>query len=63
MILPYLMENEKLFGISVENDLLQVDGKKQDYASVYRKVRAIKLDVLGKASTEVEEYDEEWVEN
>ena len=63
LILPYLMENEKLFGISVENDLLQVDGKKQDYASVYRKVRAIKLDVLGKASTEVEEYDEEWVEN
>ena len=60
LILPYLEENENLFGISVENDLLRVDGQKRDYASVYRKVRAVKLDVLGKAATAVEEWGEDW---
>ena len=46
LILPYLKENEKLFGISIENDLLIVNGEKKDYKEVYRKVRATKLDVL-----------------
>ena len=62
LILPYLEENERLFGISIENDLLQVDGQKKDYASVYRKVRAVQLGVLGKASTAVEEWGEDWQE-
>ncbi|MFZ1984625.1 MAG: hypothetical protein WAU91_09455 [Desulfatitalea sp.] len=62
LILPYLKENESLFGISIENDLLKVDGQKKDYASVYRKVRAVKLDVLGKAATAVEEWGEDWKE-
>ncbi|MFQ6042961.1 MAG: hypothetical protein ACE5PV_19080 [Candidatus Poribacteria bacterium] len=46
LILPYLKENEQLFGISIENDLLTVDGIKKSPAEVYRKVRAIKLAVL-----------------
>ncbi|MBI5550330.1 MAG: glutamate synthase [Desulfobacterales bacterium] len=60
LMLPYLKENERLFGISIESDLLRVDGQKRDYASVYRKVRAVKLDVLGRAATAVEEWGEDW---
>ncbi|HEY41050.1 MAG TPA: glutamate synthase [Dehalococcoidia bacterium] len=46
LILPYLQENERLFGISVDNDLLTVDGKPRSYEHVYRKVQAVELDVL-----------------
>jgi glutamate synthase domain-containing protein 3 len=46
LILPYLKQNEALFGISITDDLLTVDGKIKDYAEVYRKVQAVKLDVL-----------------
>jgi len=46
LILPYLKENERLFGISIENDLLTVDGINKVPEEVYRKVRAIKLAVL-----------------
>jgi glutamate synthase domain-containing protein 1/glutamate synthase domain-containing protein 3 len=37
LILPYLVENERLFGISVE-DLLTVDGRRCEPTEVYRKV-------------------------
>ena len=46
LILPYLQENERLFGISIEDDLLTVNGVKRNPKEVYRKVRAIKLAVL-----------------
>lgn len=46
LILPYLQENERLFGISVDKSLLMVDGVKREPKDVYRKVRAIKLSVL-----------------
>ena len=46
LILPYLQENERLFGVSVENDLLMVRGKPRGYEQVYRKVQAVTLDVL-----------------
>jgi len=62
LILPYLKENEAYFGISIEEDLLRVNGEKRNYQQVYRKVQAVKLDVLAKASAIVEEYDEEWQE-
>jgi glutamate synthase domain-containing protein 1/glutamate synthase domain-containing protein 3 len=39
LILPYLQENEKLFGIRVEEDLLKVNGKITSPLEVYRKVR------------------------
>ena len=50
LILPYLKENERLFDISIEKDLLTVKGKVKEPQEVYRTVRAVKLDVL----TEVE---------
>ncbi len=48
LIYPYLQENEKLFGISIDRDLLTVDGKHRSPGDVYRKVRAVKLAVLAK---------------
>ncbi len=45
LILPYLEENERLFGITVD-DLLTVDGNKLEPRQVYRKVEAVKLSVL-----------------
>jgi glutamate synthase domain-containing protein 1 len=38
LILPYLEENERLFGISIERDLLVVDGERRTPREVYRKV-------------------------
>ena len=38
LILPYLRENERLFGIQIERDLLTVDGVLQSPKEVYRKV-------------------------
>jgi glutamate synthase domain-containing protein 1/glutamate synthase domain-containing protein 3 len=46
LILPYLQENERLFSVSVESDLLTVRGKPLSYEQVYRKVQAVTLDVL-----------------
>ncbi|MBW1616708.1 MAG: glutamate synthase [Deltaproteobacteria bacterium] len=39
LIAPYLEENEKLFGISVENDLLKVSSETKSYKEVYRKIK------------------------
>jgi glutamate synthase domain-containing protein 1/glutamate synthase domain-containing protein 3 len=38
LILPYLQENERLFGIGVERDILTVNGGTRDPSAVYRKV-------------------------
>jgi len=46
LILPYLSENERLFGISVTDDLLTAGGAKRRPAEVYRKVEATRLAVL-----------------
>ena len=62
LILPYLQENERLFSISIEQDLLRVDGEKKAYQEVYRKVQAVRLDVLAKASVGMEEWGEDWQE-
>ena len=48
LILPYLQENEKLFDINIEKDLLTVDGDIRPPAEVYRKVRPVKLAILTK---------------
>jgi len=45
LIQPYLLENEKHFGIKVE-DLLTVDGTRRTPREVYRKVYAVPLSVL-----------------
>jgi len=60
LIIPYLKENEKLFGISIENDLLTVNGEKKVYKDVYRKIQAVALDVLAKESVATEEWGEDW---
>ncbi|MFC1735501.1 glutamate synthase [Candidatus Hydrogenedentota bacterium] len=46
LILPYLEENERLFGISINDDLLTIDDKKCPPSKVYRTVRPVKLSVL-----------------
>ncbi|MEJ2071007.1 MAG: hypothetical protein P8X58_11480 [Syntrophobacterales bacterium] len=46
LILPYLEENERLFGISLTKHLLTVDGEVKPPEEVYRKVQAVKLAVL-----------------
>ena len=46
LILPYLQENERLFGIRIEEDLLTVEGRLRAPDQVYRKVQAVKLAVL-----------------
>ncbi|MFA6450170.1 MAG: glutamate synthase [bacterium] len=43
LILPYLKENERLFGISIDKDLLTVGGVKRKPNEVYRKVGAVSL--------------------
>jgi len=56
LILPFLQENERLFGISVEDHLLTVDGERRSPEVVYRKVRPRKA-----APHQVEEDGlEEW---
>ena len=46
LILPYLKENQELFGISVERNLLNVDGKILEPSQVYRKVEPTSLQEL-----------------
>ena len=48
LILPYLQENERLFDISIDKDLLTVDGEVKPPAEVFRKVRPVKLAILTK---------------
>ncbi|MCP3874551.1 MAG: glutamate synthase [Desulfobacteraceae bacterium] len=47
LILPYLKENEILFGISIEDDLLTIDGNSLPFNKVYRKVMPIQSKALG----------------
>jgi glutamate synthase domain-containing protein 1/glutamate synthase domain-containing protein 3 len=56
LILPYLEENERLFGISVEEDLLRVEGKRADPVEVFRKVRPESSQDLAKDG--LEEWEE-----
>ncbi|MGB8990548.1 MAG: glutamate synthase [Desulfobaccales bacterium] len=46
LILPHLQENERLFGIGIDEDLLTVEGRLRHPDQVYRKVQAVKLAVL-----------------
>ena len=51
LILPYLEVSQELFGISIERDLLTVDGKLKAPAEVYRKVGTVKVAVLAKQTS------------
>jgi glutamate synthase domain-containing protein 1/glutamate synthase domain-containing protein 3 len=50
-ILPYLQENERLFGIKID-DLLTVDGKRRQPREVYRKVAPAKLSANAKIESD-----------
>jgi glutamate synthase domain-containing protein 1 len=50
-ILPYLHENERLFGIRID-DLLTVDGKRKKPGEVYRKVAPAKLSANAKIESD-----------
>jgi glutamate synthase domain-containing protein 3 len=50
-ILPYLQENERLFGIKVD-DLLTVDGKRKKPGEVYRKVAPAKLSATARMESD-----------
>jgi glutamate synthase domain-containing protein 1/glutamate synthase domain-containing protein 3 len=52
LILPMLEENGRLFGISIENDLLMVKGEIKDPLEVYRKVRPKQKDDISKDGLE-----------
>lgn len=52
LILPYLEENERFFGIKVKS-LLTVNGIAKKPKEVYRKVKAIRLEVLAKDLGEI----------
>ncbi len=49
LILPYLAENERLFDISIEDDLLVVDGDKRNPEEVYRKIIPLRVKELAKS--------------
>ncbi len=58
LILPYLQENERLFGISIEKDLLTVEGVRRKPEEVYRTISAVKLSVLtGEGAAIHEEWE------
>jgi glutamate synthase domain-containing protein 3 len=59
LILPYLQENERLFGIGID-ELLTVDGKLCKPEEVYRTIGAVKLSVL--SGTAAITMNEEWEE-
>jgi glutamate synthase domain-containing protein 3 len=46
LILPYLQENQRLFNIAIDHDLLTVDGRQCPPDQVYRKIQPLKLSVL-----------------
>src|SRR5437660_2211932 len=46
LILPFLKENEKLFGVSVKTDLLTVQETQLDPRQAYRKIEPITLQEL-----------------
>ncbi|UCE91200.1 MAG: glutamate synthase [Methanobacteriota archaeon] len=46
LMLPYLQENERLFGISLNDFLLKVDGVRRPPEEIYRKIEAVPLITL-----------------
>ncbi|HUT71002.1 MAG TPA: hypothetical protein VMW89_10020 [Desulfatiglandales bacterium] len=54
LILPYLEENERLFGIFIERDLLSVNGSQMSPLRVYRKVRPKQTNMEGSGLDEWE---------
>ncbi|HEX2965267.1 MAG TPA: hypothetical protein VHO84_05760 [Syntrophorhabdaceae bacterium] len=62
LILPYLKENERLFGISIEEHLLMVNGEKKKPEDVYITIAPVKSSVLSSTIAKELEINEEWEE-
>lgn len=62
LIRPYLKENERLFGISIEADLLTVNGRRLPPAKVYRKVQPAANGAIATQALALEEWGEQWEE-
>jgi glutamate synthase domain-containing protein 3 len=45
LLQPYLRENERLFGISVENDLLRRNGNAMRFDEIYKKIEVVPIAV------------------
>jgi len=60
--LPYLQENERLFGIRVD-DLLTVDGTRRIPSEVYRKIAPVQLAALSSKKVEPVGQSEEAAED
>jgi hypothetical protein len=58
LILPYLKENEELFGITIEQ-LLTVNGKKREPVDVYRKVIPGSVPIPSEETDDTDELVEE----
>ena len=56
-ILPYLRENERLFGISVEDVLLRMDGVRVKPWEIYKKVEVVPLSAPSKGEPVEEDSD------
>jgi len=52
IIIPYLQENERLFGITVDQ-LLTVEGVQRKPSEVYRKVAPVRLEALASGTSDV----------
>ena len=50
LILPYLEENERQFGISIQKDILTVDGVVMEPREVYRKVHPMRVANMAKVT-------------
>ena len=59
LILPFLEENEKHFGISVKDDLLTVNGEVKNFEAVYRKVQPVKNTALAQDHPNEETIEKE----
>jgi hypothetical protein len=62
VILPYLQENERLFGIKID-DLLTVDGTMRQPGEVYRKIAPAQLAALSSKKVEPERQSVEVAED
>jgi glutamate synthase domain-containing protein 1/glutamate synthase domain-containing protein 3 len=62
LIRPYLEENERLFGISIDNDILEVEGRRCRPHEVYRVIGAAESKVLSAKKPEFL-MNEEWGED
>ena len=47
LVLPYLKESQRLFGISIEDHLLTVDGQRRTPSKVFRTVQIARPTTLG----------------